>query len=114
MVEAYPNDDTFVPDQRICVTFMNGKVDLLVLNRRYAKGYSDITPYLINDERTAGEIAKLLGMTAMHHRDIDKRKFNDVMSELKKLILKNAKAGFKTFLYLQFSGYAVEDKNGLI
>ena len=51
MVEANPyDDDTFVPDKRICVIIMNGKTNLLVLNRRYAKGYADLTVYVAEDE----------------------------------------------------------------
>ena len=50
MVEADPHEDTFVPDKRICVIIMNGKTNLLVLNRRYAKGYEDLTVYVDEDE----------------------------------------------------------------
>ena len=88
MVEANPhNDDTFVPNKRICVIFLNGKTDLLVLNRRYAKGYADLTVYLADDEKNAKEIAKLLGMEVIIiHKDIDKKKFNAVIKELKEMI----------------------------
>ena len=68
---------------------------------------------MTEDEKIAAEIAKLLGMTVMHHRDIDKKRFNDVIKELKKIIRENAKADLKTFLYLQFGGHAVVDSKGL-
>ena len=71
MVYAYPyDDDTFVPDEGMCVTFMNGKTDLLALNPRYA-GYEDLTQYVTEDEKIAAEIAKLLRMTVKHYRDIN-------------------------------------------
>jgi len=35
MVEANPEDEIFKPNARVCVTVMNGKTDLLVLNPRY-------------------------------------------------------------------------------
>ena len=41
---------------------------------------------MTDDEKAAAEIAKLLGMTVTHHRDIDKERFNAVITELKRLI----------------------------
>ena len=88
MVEANPhNDDTFVPNKRICVIFMNGKIDLLVLNPRYARGYEDLTLYLNNDKKIAEDIARLLGMTVMQYDDIDKKKFSAVIRELREIIM---------------------------
>lgn len=114
MVEADSHEDTFVPDKRICVIIMNGKTNLLVLNRRYAQGYADLTVFLAEDEKTAKEIAKELGMDVIIiHNDIDKTKFNAVIRELRRLIELNAEAGLKTFVYLQYGGHAVGDDKGL-
>ena len=73
----------------------------------------DLTVYVAKDEKTAEEIAKLLGMDVIIiHRDIDKKTFNAVITELKRTIRKNTKAGLKTFVYLQYGGHAVIDNKG--
>ena len=74
MVEADPHEDNYVANRNLCVTIMNGKTDLLVLNPRYAQGCADLTVYVAKDEKTAKKIAKLLGMDVIIiHRDIDKK-----------------------------------------
>ena len=56
MVEANP--EFFIPDERVCMTVMNGKTDLLKLNPRYKKGYEDLSENLVVDEENVGELAK--------------------------------------------------------
>ena len=70
MVEAVAKH--FKPDDRVCVTVMNGKTDLLKLNPRFKKGYDDLTKFLIIDEKLAIQGARDLGVTVfIQHRDID-------------------------------------------
>ena len=70
MVDA-AEDEIFIPDVRVCVTVMNGKTDLLVLNPRY-QGLADLSSYVTNDENFSVKIAQNLGATILqHHRDID-------------------------------------------
>ena len=60
MVQANP--EFFIPNERVCVTIMNGKTDLLILNPRHS-GCADLSTFLANDEKSAVDIAKNLGMT---------------------------------------------------
>jgi len=63
--------DFFIDDERICVTIMNGRYDLLRLNPVY-KNYIDLTEYLVKDEKIAIDIARNLGVTVFHHHwDLD-------------------------------------------
>ena len=109
MVEAiYPEDEIFVAEARVCVTVMNGKTDLLVLNSRYSTGYEDLTKYVAKDEKDAEEIAKNLGMTVWKQcRDINRKQFDLVIVELTKLIRRNSKEGKKTFVYFHYGGHGV-------
>ena len=69
------------------------------MNSRH-KGAADLTEFLVKDEQSVKEIAKNLGMKVLiHHRDIDYAQFLQVIKKLKKLIVENAKAGKKTFVY---------------
>jgi hypothetical protein len=113
MVEANnpPDDEIFRPDVRVCVSMMNGKTDLLVLNPRYSTGYADLTEYLAKDEKDVVEIAKNLGMTIWKQcRDIDRKQFFSVIKELKKFIKKNTEEGKKTFVYFHYGGHGVQYK----
>ena len=49
MVEAYPEEEIFIPDERVCVTVMNGKTNLLKLNPRYER-MADLSEYVAKDE----------------------------------------------------------------
>ena len=73
MVQTDPEDEFFIPDKRLCVTVMNGKTDMLVSNHRYSH-LADLSLYVADDENSAAEIAKNLGIKVLaHHRDINYR-----------------------------------------
>ena len=69
MVQSVP--EFFIDDERICVTVMNGKYDLL----RRCPGHEfiyELTEYLVNDEKYAKDIARNLGVTVFqHYWDLD-------------------------------------------
>ena len=71
MVQVDSEDEFFLPDERVCVTVMNGKTDMLELNPRYSR-FADLSEYVVNDENSAADIAKNLGIKVLaHHKDIN-------------------------------------------
>ena len=50
--EEQRQDETFIPDVRVCVTVMNGKTDLLILDDNY-RSFFDISKALVKDEKLA-------------------------------------------------------------
>ena len=100
MVQSVPEED-FRPTDRICVTIMNGKTDLLRLNQKYSDGrFADLTIFLNNDYRLAVQGAKNLGATILKHfENLDFDGFHNLIKELNKILRDNAAAGKKTFIY---------------
>ena len=97
MVQSVP--EFFIDDERICVTVMNGKYDLLKLNPRYER-YIDLTEYLVKDEKYAIDIARNLGVTVFqHHWDLNFDQFKRLIEDLNEIVVKNEYAGKKTFVY---------------
>ena len=69
MVQSVP--EFFIDDERICVTVMNGKYDLLNRSPGYPR-YHELTEYLVKDEKYAIDIARNLGVTVFqHHWDLN-------------------------------------------